>query len=157
MKDIKFTMGDGSQFVSRAIGIIKKGDQILVQGRKGKNGWGFPGGSISYLENSEETIKREFEEEIGEKVQIDRLFAIVEDFFKFDSITVHQLSFYYILNLDKDSKYLNMNSFDGIEEGKNLIFKWVNLDSDEIIKPTVIFEALKQNSNEIKHYIINEL
>lgn len=157
MRDVKFKLDDNSQFVSRAIGIIKKDNQILVQGRKGKNGWGFPGGSIAYLENSEETIKREFEEEIGEKVQIDKLFAIVEDFFKFDSITVHQLSFYYILNLDKDSKYLNTDSFDGIEEGKNLVFKWMNLDSEEIVKPTVIFDALKQNSNEIKHYIINEL
>lgn len=157
MKDIKFNLDNNNQFVSRTIGIIKKDNKILVQGRKGKDGWGFPGGSIAYLENSEETIKREFEEEIGEKVNINKLFAIVENFFKFDTITVHQISFYYLLNLDNNSKYYGMDSFDGVEEGKNIIFKWIDLDSNEIVKPSVIFNALKENSNDIKHYIINEL
>lgn len=157
MKDIKFNLNDNNQFVSRAIGIIKKDNKILVQGRKGKNGWGFPGGSIAYLESSEETIKREFEEEIGEKVQIDKLFAIVENFFKFDNTTVHQISFYYLLNLDNNSKYNNIDFFDGIEEGKDLIFKWVDLDNDEVVKPSIIFNALKEKSDGIKHYIINEL
>ena len=157
MKDIKFNLDNNNQFVSRTIGIIKKDNKILVQGRKGKDGWGFPGGTIAYLENSEETIKREFEEEIGEKVNINKLFAIVENFFKFDTITVHQISFYYLLNLDNNSKYYGMDSFDGVEEGKNIIFKWIDLDSNEIVKPSVIFNALKENSNDIKHYIINEL
>ena len=94
MDDIKFHLKDGSQFVCRAIGVVKYKNKILLQGRKGKNTWGFPGGSISCFESSDEAIIREFKEEIGERVKVSKLLAIVENFFNYlGEYNVHQISF----------------------------------------------------------------
>lgn len=159
MEDIKFLLKDGSQFVCRAIGVIVSGNKILLQGRKGNNTWGFPGGSITSFETSKETIIRECNEEIGEKVKIKRLLAVVEDFFNYlDKYNVHQILFYYLVELDENSNLLKTEEFDGIEEAKNLIFKWFDIDnSDTLIKPRQIFEKLKNNDNNIKHIILKEI
>lgn len=159
MEDIKFLLKDGSQFVCRAIGVIVSGNKILLQGRKGKKTWGFPGGSITSFESSEEAIIRECKEEIGENVKIKRLLAVVEDFFNYlEKYNVHQISFYYLIELDANSNLLKAEEFDGIEEGKNLIFKWFDIyDSDTLIKPRQIFEELKNNDNTIKHIILKEI
>ena len=50
------------------------------------------------------------------------------------------------------------DEFDGIEEGKNFIFKWFDIDnSDTLIKPRQIFEKLKNNDNNIKHIVLKEI
>jgi len=160
MQDLKFNLDNNNQFVVRAIGLLKNGNKVLVQGRIGKEGYGFPGGSVSFLEASEDTIVREFEEEIGSKVKVTKLDFIVENFFKFDGINVHQISFYYELEFEnEDDKYKNLNEFLGIEEGKNLVFKWANIyDKEEIVKPKYIFDMIKDlKDGEIKHIFINEL
>ena len=160
MQDLKFNLDENNQFVVRAIGLLKNGDKVLVQGRKGKEGYGFPGGSVSFLEASESTIVREFEEEIGSKVKVNKLDFIVENLFEFDGRKVHQISFYYELEFkDENDKYKNIDEFDGIEVGKNLVFKWVDVnDKEEIVKPKYIFDMLKElKDGEIKHFFIDEL
>ncbi len=159
MDDIKFHLKDGSQFVCRAIGVVKYKNKILLQGRKGKNTWGFPGGSISCFESSDEAIIREFKEEIGERVKVSKLLAIVENFFNYlGEYNVHQISFYYLIELDNNSELLKIKEFNGIEDGKDLIFKWFNLDDTKtIIKPREIFEELKKVDGNIKHIILKEI
>ena len=159
MEDIKFLLKDGSQFVCRTVGVIVNNNKVLLQGRKGKSTWGFLGGSIASFESSKEAIIRECKEEIGENVKVKRLLAVVEDFFNYlGKYNVHQISFYYLIELDTNSKLLKIDEFDGIEEGKNLTFKWFDInDSDTLIKPRQIFEKLKNNDNTIKHIILKEL
>ena len=159
MEDIKFLLKDGSQFVCRSVGVIVNGNKILLQGRKGKETWGFLGGSVASFESSEETIIRECKEEIGENVKVKRLLAVVEDFFNYlEKYKVHQISFYYLIELDQNSNLLNLEKFDGIEEGKNLTFKWFDINnSDALIKPRQIFEELKNNDDKIKHIILKEI
>ena len=63
-----------------------------------------------------------------------------------------------MVELDENSNLLKTEEFDGIEEGKNLIFKWFDIDnSDTLIKPRQIFEKLKNNDNNIKHIVLKEI
>lgn len=63
-----------------------------------------------------------------------------------------------MVELDENSNLLKTEEFDGIEEGKNFIFKWFDIDnSDTLIKPRQIFEKLKNNDNNIKHIILKEI
>ena len=65
---------------------------------------------------------------------------------------------YLFINVLFHSNLLKTEEFDGIEEGKNLIFKWFDIDdSDTLIKPRQIFEKLKNNDNNIKHIILKEI
>ena len=85
-------------------------NKILLQGRKEKETWGFLGGSVASFESSEETIIRECKEEIGENVKVKRLLAVVEDFFNYlGKYNVHQISFYYLIELDTNSKLLKID------------------------------------------------
>lgn len=159
MEDIKFVLKDGSQFVCRAVGVIINKNKVLLQGRKGKNTWGFLGGSIASFESFEEAIVRECNEEIGENVNVKKLLAVVENFFNYlEKYNVHQISFYYLIELDTNSKLLKIDEFNGIEKGKNLTFKWFDInDTDTLIKPRQIFDELKNNDDTIKHIVLKEI
>ena len=161
MEDLKFKLDDKNEFSIRVIGIALKGDKVLLHGINGKNEkneWRFPGGSVKTFESSEQAIKREFLEELGENINIERVYGIVEDFFMFkNSIKVHQLAIYYLVKFNDDSKYLNLDEFEGIEDGKNMKFKWIDINSNEFVKPKLIFDELKKNNKTIQHYILNEL
>lgn len=158
MNDVKFVIENGNQFVCRAIGIIKKENKVLLQGRKGKNTWGFPGGSVAYFESSKETIIRELKEEIGADVKRLNLFAVVENFFNYlNNYDVHQISFYYLVDLDENNEVYKLNEFDGIEDGKGLVFRWFDIDTDAIVKPKIILDELKKGDNSLRHIILKEI
>lgn len=66
----------GNKLRIRVCGIlIEEGRILLIKHRSiGKNGmlWAPPGGGMQYGESAEKTVKREFEEETGLKINVDR-------------------------------------------------------------------------------------
>ncbi len=66
----------GNKLRVRVCGIlIEKGKILLIRHKSlGKNGvlWAPPGGGMLFGESAEETIKREFEEETGLKIKVER-------------------------------------------------------------------------------------
>jgi 8-oxo-dGTP diphosphatase len=66
----------GNKLRVRVCGIlIEKGKILLIRHRSlGKKGvlWAPPGGGMQFGESAEETIKREFEEETGLKIKVER-------------------------------------------------------------------------------------
>ncbi|GGH19905.1 NUDIX hydrolase [Paenibacillus segetis] len=61
--------------------ITNEEGQILLQRRKDKDAWGFPGGAMEIGESAEETAKREVEEETGLKINIKELIGIYTKYF----------------------------------------------------------------------------
>ncbi|WP_152393055.1 NUDIX hydrolase [Paenibacillus guangzhouensis] len=55
--------------------------QILLQRRRDKNAWGFPGGAMEIGESADETAKREVEEETGLRINIEELIGIYSKYF----------------------------------------------------------------------------
>ncbi|MGH9468517.1 MAG: NUDIX hydrolase [Terriglobales bacterium] len=51
-----------------SIGLIRRGDQFLLQWRSDGLGWGFPGGTARWKESPERTLRREIREETGLRV-----------------------------------------------------------------------------------------
>ena len=127
-RDIRL-MIDDVKFSARAVGVLKKNNKILFQKRKGDEFWALPGGAIEVLERAKDVIKRELEEEIGLKdVEVIRPLWFVEYFFKFNDLDQHQYIIGYLLNIDDNNEIVNKEEFDGIEEGKNIIYKWININ-----------------------------
>ena len=126
------------KFSSRAVGVLKKKDKILFQKRKNDEFWALPGGAIEVFERAKDVVVRELEEEIGlVDVRVVRPLWFVEYFFKFDGVDQHQYIIGYLLDIEDDNKIINLDEIKGIEEGKNIIYKWISIDKikDAKIKP----------------------
>jgi ADP-ribose pyrophosphatase YjhB (NUDIX family) len=156
--DITFYNNDKTVFNYRTCGVITNGKRILLHRRKDDDFWALVGGRVQMLESSECAIKREFKEELGENIEINRLLWIVENFFKFEDKNYHEISTIYFINLQKDSWIINQEtSFNGLE-GEMLLYKW--FDFDEVnnlnIKPSFLKEKLLCLPNSPNHIIHRE-
>ena len=143
-RDIRL-MIDDVKFGARSVGVIKKNNKILFQKRKTDEYWALPGGAIEVLERSKDVVIRELEEEIGiTSVKVLRPLWFVEYFFTFDSKKQHQYIIGYILDIDDNSDILNKEYIEGIEEGKNIIYKWIDIKDlkNSKIKPDYLKEII---------------
>lgn len=142
-KDLRLMIGD-VKFSARAAAVIKKNNKILFQRKKGDEFWALPGGAIETLERAKDVLKRELKEEIGlTDVKVIRPLWFVEYFFNFKGINQHQYIIGYLLDTD-DETIINKEEFDGIEEGKDIVYKWFDIDtiSEAKIKPDYLKEKL---------------
>lgn len=149
--DIRLMIGD-IKFSSRAVAVIEKNNKILFQKRKGDENWALPGGAIATMETGEEVVLRELFEETGEKnAIIERPLWFTEYFFKFGGKTQHQYILGYLVSIPDNSSLIKEGEFDGIEEGKNIIYKWI--DKKDIKKSAIKPDYLKTKLTKInKNY-----
>ena len=153
VRDIRL-MIDSVKFSARAVGVIKNNNQILFQKRKSDKFWALPGGAIGTLERSKDVVVRELEEEIGIKdVKVIRPLWFVEYFFEFDNLKQHQYIIGYLLDIADDNEIITKDIIEGIEEGKNIIYKWINIKDikNSNIKPDYLKEKLINMKNEFEY------
>ena len=88
----------GNKIRVRVCGILKNENKILLLNHIGINSenifWNFPGGGVENKESIEECLKREFLEETGLEISIERLFEIRE----FIKSPFHAIEFYFFVN-----------------------------------------------------------
>ena len=143
-KDIRLMIED-VKFGARAVGVINKNNKILFQKIKQDEYWALPGGAIEVLERAKDVVVRELEEEIGlTNVEVIRPLWFSEYFFNFDNTNWHQYIIGYLLDVDDNNEITNKEEIDGIEEGKNIIYKWIDIENlkDAKIKPEFLKEKL---------------
>lgn len=68
--------------------------KILLQRPKSQD-YSIIGGHVAAMETSSQTLKREFEEELHAKIEIDNLFAVGEIYFPWDKRPCHQICLFY--------------------------------------------------------------
>ncbi|MEG0074138.1 MAG: NUDIX domain-containing protein [Clostridia bacterium] len=150
---------NSNKFNFRVGGIILSKDKskVLLHRLSNFNFWLLPGGRVEMMENTEESLIREMEEEIGIKCSINKLALSSETFFKLKEISYHEIAFYYILN-PEDAEILQKEEFCGIE-GEKYIFKWFAIDElkNLDLRPDCIKEYLQDSKKEYKHIIKNDL
>ena len=127
--DILFK-NDDFVFSYRVGGILKHNGKILLQ-RPKNDDYAIIGGHVAAMETSMETLKREFEEELHAKIEVDNLLAIGEIYFPWGKRPCHQICLYYNVHLMDDNIPLD-GVFHGYDELDNeridLDFCWVSLE-----------------------------
>ena len=157
--DIRLMIGD-VKFGARAVAVIRRNGKILFQKRKNDQNWALSGGAIGTMETGAEVVLRELAEETGEtQAIVKKPLWFAEYFFNFDDKLQHQYILGYMVDIPDDSKLAQSDEFDGIEEGKNIIYRWidVNMLEQSPIKPDFVKDKIMNIKDEYEFITENEL
>lgn len=161
-RDILFNTEDFI-FSYRVGGLLIKNNKILLQKPKNDD-FSIIGGHVSCLETTTETLKREFEEELHAKIEIDNLFAVGEVFFPWGKKPCHQICLYYKVHLINNDDIPSDGSFNGYDDLDNkridLDFCWVPLENFEKglkVYPLELIPYILNNNNGIAHFISKQI
>lgn len=160
MTDILFKTDDYI-FSYRIAGICVYNGKVLLQTAPDDDGYAFPGGHSSFGETNEETLKREFKEEIGADISVGDLKWVAEVFFQWGNKPCHQICLYYMIDIESMDTPKN-GIFEAKENinGKNFVltFEWIPIDEIKNIKiyPANAAKLLKNLDNGVQHFIYKE-
>ena len=85
MRDIQF-QDEHKRFNCRVNGICIKDNKIFLSKLKNDNFWTFVGGKVTFDESTDSAVLREYEEEVGVRLQIDKMIALIENFLIYKTI-----------------------------------------------------------------------
>ena len=156
MRDIQF-QEEHKRFNCRVNGICIKDNKIFLSKLKNDNYWTFVGGKVAFGESTASAVLREYEEEVGVRLQIDKMIALIENFFDLQDYSWHQYIFFYQLRDDNNA----LQFFEGereVEDNKDAIYRWFDLSEipNVPIKPDCSIEILKNIDSNIQHHVNRE-
>lgn len=137
---------------ANVLGIVTRNKQILVEEHSGKHskGTGFYyrpiGGTIELGEHSQETLVRESHEELGVQISIKCHIKCIENIFKIDENTGHEITQIYLVEF-MDPNLYEIERFKVIEGEKITYAQWIQVADFElgerILYPSGLTELLK--------------
>ena len=160
MSDILFRK-DGFVFSYRVAGIAVQDGKVLLQKPTNEDFYAFPGGHVEFGETNEETLIREFREEIGADISVGELEWVAEVFFSWVESPCHQICLYYSIeitddNIPKDGMFMAKEHI----EGRNfeLEFHWVPVEktAELEIYPSDSAKLLSELGKGTKHFVYKE-
>lgn len=160
MSDILFKTDD-YVFSYRVAGICTQNGKVLLQKPTNDNGFAFPGGHVAFGETNEETLMREFKEEMGADISVGELKWVGEIFFSWGEKPCHQICLYYTVdiedgNIPKEGIFMAQEQL----EGRNfeIEFHWVPIDKtgDVEIYPTNAIQLLENLDGSVQHFVYQE-
>jgi 8-oxo-dGTP pyrophosphatase MutT (NUDIX family) len=138
---------------ANTLGIIVKDNYLLLEEQKGKHskGIGFYyrpiGGTIELGERSNQTLVREFSEELGVEIIVRRYISCIENIFKIDENIGHEITQLYFVDF-KDRNLYQKEHFTVTEGNKINRAKWVSKEEifsgEKVLYPNGLIELLKQ-------------
>jgi len=136
---------EGGKFNVRVAGLLFNNDRLLIHKLKSDDFYCLPGGRLEFMENTESTIIREMQEELGIVVKIERLLWVAEHFFELYGERIHEICYYYLLECNDKNLKTDCETFDVVENGQVFEFKWVPRDelANEIFYPTYVKNRIK--------------
>ena len=161
MKDILFKTDDWV-FSYRVAGICVRSGKVLLQTTTGEDrSFAFPGGHVAFGETNEQTLVREFKEEIGADIIVGDLKWVAEVFFPWGSKPCHQICLYYMVDIPdpkipKEGVFLAREQMEG--RSFDLEFHWVPLEevAGYELYPTQCRELLGQLDGGVRHFVYQE-
>lgn len=153
--DIKINKAFG-KFKFRVNGILIHNDKILLVKIHKNPFYCLPGGHVKLGEDTESAIIREFKEETGYDVKINKLIYIIENFFvRNNGEKIQELGFYYLIDLENE-KDLNYNEYRTMDGDIELQLKWFSMDELKNIefRPKELKEKIQNKNMNLEHLII---
>lgn len=160
-KDIIFKT-DEYVFSYRVAGLLIHNGKVLLQRPEDDNAYAIPGGHVAFGETNEETLVREFKEEVNVDIKVDVLKWVGELFFPWGNRPCHQICLFYSISLTDNSSIPLDGTFWGTEqlEGRSfkLEFSWIDIKNIETIElyPIQAKKYLAGGVNQVEHFVYKE-
>lgn len=150
-----------AHFNYRVAGVAIHNGRILLDRNARNTYWVLPGGHPEMMEPMTEALRREMHEEIGVDVEVVRLLWVMENFFHKNK-AIHELSFYFLMELDPASPLLRGDGpFYGEEHEYRLTFQWHPLDEVQLTSlplfPGYLPKALLSLPDSPQHIVFNDI
>ncbi len=148
-------------FSYRVGGVLNHNGKILLQ-RPQNDDYSIIGGHVASMETSAEALKREYEEELHAKIEVDDLLAIGEVFFPWGNKPCHQICLYYKVHLLDDSIPLDgcFHGYDDLDHEKiDMDFCWVplkDLQNGLKVYPLELIPHILEPKHQIIHFLSKE-
>ena len=150
---------DGWRFQPRVAAVFLRREHVLLQHAIDGPFWVFPGGRVQPLERTSDTLVRTMRGEIGQDVTLQRLYWVMEYLTRLGDGWLHELGFYYAVDLPEGSPFLDLAATHaGNERGYELTLRWFPVDAleDVPLLPSFFRTALRQPPEEIQHVVVDE-
>jgi len=137
---------NGFRFNYRVVGAAFRNDEVLLHRGELDDFWTLPGGRVEIGESSPNGLRREMREELGIDAEIGRLLWVVENFFRYENLSYHEVALYYLLAFPDHSMPMTTNSrFQGLEHDVSIEFQWFKLSELNRLQlyPCFLAQALK--------------
>ncbi len=160
-QDILFRSTAGI-FSFRVAGILIREGKVLLQSTPDDPGYAFPGGHVNLGELSSAALAREFKEEIGADVRVERLAWVGEIFFPWGDQDCHQINLVYLISLCDETQIPLEGVFyahDELEGTRVKVkFSWIALKDVEqiLLYPTPAKEKLLHLSEGVEQFVYVE-
>lgn len=151
---------DQAHFNYRVAGVAIHDGHVLLDRNSRNTYWVLPGGHPEMMEPMTEALQREFKEEIGADIKVIRMLWVMENFFH-KSKNIHELSFYFMIDLDPDSILLQSKGpFFGKEHNHQLTFQWFPINQETLANlplfPGYLSQALLSIPEYPQHILFND-
>jgi ADP-ribose pyrophosphatase YjhB (NUDIX family) len=147
---------DGWRFQPRVAAVCVWQDHVLLQRALDGDFWVLPGGRLQPLELTADALIRTMRWEIAQDVSIKRLLWVMEYVTPIGGRAVHELGFYYAIDLPENSSFLDLtNDHAGVERDQDLLLRWIPVDHlpDLPIVPDFLRTAVGQMP-ESPHHVV---
>lgn len=153
---INFKTGNNT-FNFRVAGLAIHQNKVLIHRMKTQDFWSLPGGRVEMQQDTIATLKREFQEELEETIEVERLLWVAESFFEHKGRAVHEICFYYKINFQENAQVLDQHEpFERLEiDGEFLVFKWIPLEKLKVCDfyPIFIRNNILKLPHQVQHII----
>lgn len=160
-KDIIFKT-DEYVFSYRVAGLLLHNGKVLLQRPQNDTAYAIPGGHVALGETNEETLVREFKEEINADIKVDKLKWVGELFFPWGDKPCHQICLFYSVLLT-DNTIIPLNgTFWGTEQLEDKSFKlefsWIDIKDIKTIElyPIEAKKYIAEGVSKVKHFVYKE-
>jgi ADP-ribose pyrophosphatase YjhB (NUDIX family) len=147
---------DGWRFQPRVAAVCVWQDHVLLQGALDGDFWVLPGGRLLPLELTSAALVRTLRWEIAQEVTVRRLLWVMEYVTRMAGRAVHELGFYYAIDLPENSRLLDLTrDHAGIERGQDLHLRWFPVDAlpDLPLFPDFLRTAVGQMPDSPQHVV----
>ena len=147
----------GSDYVCdlRVAGVLIRNGKLLVQRERNGNEYALPGGHVKIGEVMTDSLIREFAEETGANIECRKLLWTEECFWEQRGKMIHNISFYYQINLCSESDIHDNGMFFNQLDNKKVVFGWIPVEEIDFmtIYPDFLKQAIRNLDAPATHYV----
>jgi len=140
----------------RSAGVLVSDGKILIQRGVKDTEFALPGGHVTFGETSAETLVREYKEELGADILVNRFIWVEEVFWKWGASETHTICHYHLVSLNIPFQIPTEGIFKSLESDESrLVFQWVNINELQNYKiyPVFLKDKITRLSDGMEHFV----